>query len=76
MDDLEDALEVAVMQVLDGSPPGPLFASRVRRVVLEVLRRRGLDGEVITAGGGAHVIVRLRDRQRVREIRVAVTGPG
>lgn len=68
MDDLTDALELAVLQILDGSPPGPLFASRVRRVVLETLRRRGLDGTVHTFDGGTRVEVGIRERDRVRTV--------
>lgn len=67
-EDLVDALELAVTQILDGSPPGPLFASRVRRVVTETLRRRGLNASVETFDGGTRVRIGLRERQRVRYV--------
>lgn len=68
MDDLAEALELAVLDILDGAPPGPLFASRVRRVVVETLRRRGLDGTVHTFDGGTRVQVGIRERDRVRTV--------
>lgn len=72
MDDLVEALERAVMQVLDGSPPGPLFATRVQRVVTEALRRRGLNASVHTTEGGTHVHIGLKERDRVRWVSFTV----
>lgn len=71
---IEALLHDAVLEVLDGSPPGPLFATRVQRVCTEALRRAGIPARVQTENGGQHAIVWIRVGQRVERVVVSV-GP-
>lgn len=71
-DDLRDALELAMLDILDGSPAGPLFASRVKRVTTEVLARRGMRGTIEVFDGGQRVRVGLREGTVVRYVVVSV----
>ncbi len=65
---LRDTLELAVLPVLDGSPPGPLLASRVHREVVAALARLGLRGDVQVRDGGRRVDLRLRRAGRVERL--------
>ena len=60
MDALRQALENVVVDVVDGSPPGPLFASRVKRECTDVLRRHGVQGRVFVMDGGQRVHVEVK----------------
>jgi hypothetical protein len=66
--ELRAALEDAMLDVFDGSPPGPLLAGRVYRASVEVLRRNGVQGSVEVAEGGQRVRIGLRARDRVRYV--------
>ncbi|MCB9677875.1 MAG: hypothetical protein H6737_22430 [Alphaproteobacteria bacterium] len=72
MEELHEALEIAVLDVLDGSPPGPLFASRVKRECGDVLRKRGLQGTIEVTQGGTHVRVLVKRGRRVETVVVTV----
>ncbi|MEZ4321365.1 MAG: hypothetical protein R3F61_28080 [Myxococcota bacterium] len=72
MDDLREALELGLLDVLDGSPAGPLFASRVLRECREVLRKRGVNGSVEVLDGGRHVRVRVKRGPRVETLVLTV----
>ena len=50
--ELHDALESACLDVMDGSPPSRLQASRVERAIGDVLRRRGIRARVEVGAGG------------------------
>ena len=70
---LHDELEVACMEVFDGSPAGALQASRVERAIGDVLRRRGLRGQVqVTAGGQAARVVLLPNGPRAKQVVLTV----
>jgi hypothetical protein len=69
---IEELLHDAVLDVLDGSPPGPLFATRVQRVCIEALRRAGIRGSVTTEHGGQHVIVWVPVGKRVERVVVSI----
>lgn len=68
----QDELDTAMLDILDGSPAGPLFASRVKRACTEVLRRRGLDATVGVLDGGRFVRIRIRRADRVETIRLSL----
>ena len=69
---IEALLQDAVLEVIDGSPPGPLFATRVQRVCLQALGRAGISAEVHTDATGQQVTVRVRRGRRVERIVVQV----
>ena len=69
---IEALLQDAVMDVIDGSPPGPLFATRVQRVCIEALRHAGIRGRVHTDDTGQHVTVLVQVGQRVERVVVSV----
>jgi len=69
---IEALLQDAVLDVIDGSPPGPLFASRVQRVCIEALRRAGVDAQVHTDPSGQRVTVQVRVGRRVEQVVVTV----
>lgn len=67
--ELHDALESACLDVMDGSPPSRLQASRVERAIAELLRRRGLRGMVeVTAGGQQARVVVVPTGPRARRV--------
>jgi hypothetical protein len=72
---LRDRLEAAVLDVFDGSPATPLFASRVERQVRDQLRKEGLDATVDVLEQGRLVRIRLRERNRVRTLHLTVDVP-
>ncbi len=79
LEGLRDLLEAAVLDVFDGSPATPLFASRVERQVRDVLRREGLSGtvEVVEViDHGRLVRIRLTSRRRVSTLHLTVDVPG
>lgn len=67
-DALKEALEDAVLRILDGSPYGPALAGRIQREARAVLHARGLKGTVEVEGGGRRVRIALRDGPRVRAV--------
>lgn len=69
---IEALLHDAVLDVIDGSPPGPLFASRVQRVCIEALRHAGIRGRVQTDDSGQHVTVWVQVGKRVERVVVTV----
>jgi len=69
---IEALLQDAVLDVLDGSPPGPLFASRVQRVCIDALRHAGIRGRVHTDDTGQHVTVLVQVGKRVERVLVTV----
>lgn len=58
---LQEDLELACMDALDGDPPGPLLANRLRTVVTAILRQRGVQGSVAASSdrSGTRVHVTL-----------------
>jgi len=75
LDDLRDELELACAQVMDGAPAGALQASRVRRCIGDVLRRRGLSAQVEVLAGGQAARVVLRPRgPKVQQVVIRI-GP-
>ncbi len=69
---IEELLQDAVLDVIDGSPPGPLFATRVQRVCIEAVRRAGITAQVHTDPSGQQVTVLVRVGQRVEQVVVTV----
>lgn len=67
-DVIREALEDAMLDVLDGSPPGPLLAGRVHRTAVEVLRRMGVRARVEVSQGGQRLHVAVHERSRVRSV--------
>lgn len=71
-DDLEDALEIAAVEAMEGGLANAGTLGRVRTAVRAVLLRRGLDAarvDVGLEGTGLHVRVALPpDGARVRQI--------
>jgi hypothetical protein len=61
-----------VLDILDGSPPGPLFATRVQRVCLDALRHAGIRGRVHTDPTGQQVTVLVQVGARVERVVVTV----
>jgi len=69
---IEAILQDAVLDVLDGSPPGPLFATRVQRVCIEALRHAGVRAKVHTDPTGQQVTVLVQVGKRVERVVVTV----
>lgn len=67
-DAIREALEDAMLDVFDGSPPGPLLAGQVHRTAVEVLRRLGIRARVQVSHGGQRLHVGLQERDRVRTV--------
>ncbi len=69
---IEALLQDAILDVIDGSPPGPLFATRVQRVCIDALRHAGICGRVQTDDTGQHVTVLVQVGKRVERVVVTV----
>ncbi len=69
---IEELLQDAVIDVLDGSPPGPLFATRVQRVCIEALGHAGIRARVQTDPTGQQVTVLVQVGERVERVVVTV----
>jgi hypothetical protein len=72
--DLQEALEDAMLDVLDGSPWGPILANRIRRTSEAVLRTHGVRGRVEVAGGGQQVRVTVQQGRRVEQLVLSLSG--
>ena len=65
---LREDLELAMADILDGRPFGPVLAHQIQRAAEDVLRAHRVSGDVVTVDGGAAVRIRIQHATRVRQL--------